>query len=109
MLGLPVFVGFKSLLKVVKFASILRLSSLLVYFGIFLNSDRFWKVLTVIVIQGQVGSVTDNIWESLSLLSRFKPDMGLFETFGVDLSTTPGCGRVDAPRREWDLWESNAR
>ena len=33
-----------------------------------------------------------NIWGSLSLPSRFKPDLGLFRTFGVDLSTSPGCG-----------------
>ena len=31
------------------------------------------------------------IWGSLSLPSRFKPDLGLFRTFGVDLSTSPGC------------------
>ena len=31
-------------------------------------------------------------WGSLSLPSRFKPDLGLFRTFGVDLSTSPGCG-----------------
>ena len=28
-------------------------------------------------------------WGSLSLPSRFKPDLGLFRTFGVDLSTSP--------------------
>ena len=32
------------------------------------------------------------IWGSLSLSSRFKPDLGLFRTFGVDLGTSPGCG-----------------
>ena len=31
-------------------------------------------------------------WGSLSLPSRFKPDLGLFRTFGVGLSTSPGCG-----------------
>ena len=30
------------------------------------------------------------MWGSLSLPSRFKPDLGLFRTFGVDLSTSPG-------------------
>ena len=29
-------------------------------------------------------------WGSLSLPSRFKPDLGLLRTFGVDLSTSPG-------------------
>ena len=37
-----------------------------------------------------LGSV--KIWGSLSLSARFKPDLGLFRTFGVDLSTSPGCG-----------------
>ena len=40
-------------------------------------------------------SLTDSLeketWGSLSLPSRFKPDLGLFRTFGVDLSTSPGC------------------
>ena len=31
-------------------------------------------------------------WGSLSLPSKFKPDLGLFRTFGVDFSTSPGCG-----------------
>ena len=31
------------------------------------------------------------LWGSLSLPPRFKPDPGLFRTFGVDLSTSPGC------------------
>ena len=31
-------------------------------------------------------------WGSLSLPSRFKPDLGLFRTFRVNLSTPPGCG-----------------
>ena len=34
----------------------------------------------------------DEIWGSLSLPFRFKPDLGLFRTFGVDLSTSPGRG-----------------
>ena len=33
----------------------------------------------------------EKIWGSLSLPSRFKPDLGLFWTFGKDLSTSPGC------------------
>ena len=38
------------------------------------------------------------IWGSLSLPSRFKPDLGLFRTFEVDLSTSPGCGcRLPSP------------
>ena len=35
------------------------------------------------------GDVLKN-WGSLSLPSRFKPDLGLFRTFGVDLSTSRG-------------------
>ena len=38
--------------------------------------------------------VKDRTCGSLSLLSRFKPDLGLFRTFGVDLSTSPGCGCI---------------
>ena len=33
----------------------------------------------------------NKIWGSLSLPSRFKPDQKLFRTFGVDVSTSPGC------------------
>ena len=49
------------------------------------------------------------IWGSLSLPSRSKPDLGLLRTFGVDLRTSPGGAAVDAPRCAWDLWESNPR
>ena len=38
-----------------------------------------------------MGRMVALTWGSLSLPSRFKPDLGLFRTFGVDLSTSPGC------------------
>ena len=39
-----------------------------------------------------------NIWGSLSLPTRFKPDLGLLRTFGVDLSTSSRCGcRLPSP------------
>ena len=41
---------------------------------------------------GDVLTSTPKFWGSLSLPSRFKPDLGLFRTFKVDLSTSPGCG-----------------
>ena len=49
---------------------------------------------TLIFLRSVQGCRVDliTIWGSLSLPSRLKPDLGLFRTFGVDLSTSPGCG-----------------
>ena len=44
------------------------------------------------VLSPIVPHAPDKNWGSLSLPSRFKPDLGPFRTFGVDLSTSPGCG-----------------
>ena len=41
--------------------------------------------------QTLIGPVNDKKnWKSLSLPPRLNPELGLFRTFGVDLSTSPG-------------------
>ena len=65
-----------------------------------LNAMQFFIFVYLVEVVGI--AMLCEIWGSLSLPSRFNPDLGLFGAFGVDLSTSSG-------RRAWDLWESNPR
>ena len=59
---------------------------------------EFWLVSKLYTYLGSVPLSRVHIhtknWGSLSLPSRFNPDLRLFRTFGVDLSTSPGCGCI---------------